>query len=74
MCKHLKPSCVSSQSALVSLCRLFVEVKAETSKRRTLPLQHQQSAFKSVYLKAQEGMKLPVRPAAASCGFVAVIS
>lgn len=53
-----------------------MEVKAETpEKRRMLPLKHQQAAFQSVYLKAQEGMKLPVRPAAAArFGLVAVIS
>lgn len=52
-----------------------MEVKAETSEeRRMLPLKHQQSAFKSVYLKAQEGMKLPVRPAAAGRGLFVVSS
>lgn len=29
-------------------------------KRKMLPLKHQQAAFENVYLKAQEGMKLPV--------------
>lgn len=29
-------------------------------KRKMLPLKHQQAAFETVYLKAQEGMRLPV--------------
>lgn len=56
------------------LIRLFVEVKAETpQKRQMLPLKHQQAAFNSIYLKAQEGMKLPVRPAALAYGSVTEI-
>lgn len=29
-------------------------------KRKMLPLKHQQAAFENIYLKAQEGMRLPV--------------
>ena len=42
--------------------RLFLEMKHEhPDRRKMLPLKHQQAAFENVYLKAQEGMKLPVR-------------
>lgn len=34
----------------------------QPDKTKMLPLKHQQKAFENVYLKAQEGMKLPVRP------------
>lgn len=34
----------------------------QPDKKKMLPLKHQQKAFENVYLKAQEGMKLPVRP------------
>lgn len=41
--------------------RLFLEMKPEhLGKRKMLPLKHQQTAFETVYLKAQEGMRLPV--------------
>ncbi|XP_041660775.1 serine-protein kinase ATM isoform X2 [Cheilinus undulatus] len=44
----------------VSLERLFLEQKPEhPEKRKMLPLKHQQAAFETIYLKAQEGMKLP---------------
>lgn len=33
----------------------------QPDKKKMLPLKHQQKAFENVYLKAQEGMKLPVR-------------
>lgn len=47
---------------LFCISRLFLEIKPESpGKRRMLPLKHQQAAFESVYLKAQEGMRLPVR-------------
>eukprot|EP00064_Thunnus_orientalis_P011981 superscaffoldBa00001786_g12014 len=40
--------------------RLFLEMKHEhPDRRKMLPLKHQQAAFENVYLKAQEGMKLP---------------
>ncbi|XP_026219215.1 serine-protein kinase ATM [Anabas testudineus] len=43
-----------------SVERLFLEVSPEHPyKRKMLPLKHQQAAFENVYLKAQEGMKLP---------------
>ncbi|XP_034023977.1 serine-protein kinase ATM isoform X2 [Thalassophryne amazonica] len=43
----------------MSLERLFLEVRAENpDKRKMLPLKHQQAAFKAVYLKAEEGMRL----------------
>uniref|UniRef100_A0A7N8YQ22 non-specific serine/threonine protein kinase n=1 Tax=Mastacembelus armatus TaxID=205130 RepID=A0A7N8YQ22_9TELE len=43
-----------------SLERLFLEMKEEhPEKRKMLPLKHQQKAFENVYLKAQEGMRLP---------------
>ncbi len=48
---------------LITSCasRLFLEMRPEhPDKRRMLPLKHQQKAFESVYLKAQEGMKLQV--------------
>ncbi|XP_068601356.1 serine-protein kinase ATM [Brachionichthys hirsutus] len=45
----------------VSVERLFLEMRAEhPDKGKMLPLEHQQAAFESVYLKAQEGMRLPV--------------
>lgn len=42
--------------------RLFLDMSSEhPDKRKMLPLKHQQEAFENIYLKAQEGMKLPVR-------------
>uniref|UniRef100_UPI0037E93D82 serine-protein kinase ATM n=1 Tax=Semicossyphus pulcher TaxID=241346 RepID=UPI0037E93D82 len=44
----------------ISVESLFLEMKPEhADKRRMLPLKHQQAAFETIYLKAQEGMKLP---------------
>ncbi|XP_074534953.1 serine-protein kinase ATM [Halichoeres trimaculatus] len=44
----------------VSLERLFLELKPEQpEKKKMLPLKHQQAAFENIYLKAQEGMRLP---------------
>uniref|UniRef100_A0A8C4HC02 non-specific serine/threonine protein kinase n=1 Tax=Dicentrarchus labrax TaxID=13489 RepID=A0A8C4HC02_DICLA len=44
----------------VSVERLFLEMRPEHSdKRKMLPLKHQQAAFETIYLKAQEGMRLP---------------
>ncbi|KAF0030872.1 hypothetical protein F2P81_017603 [Scophthalmus maximus] len=44
----------------MSVERLFLEVKPELpDKRQMLPLKHQQAAFENVYVKAQEGMRLP---------------
>ncbi|XP_061575088.1 serine-protein kinase ATM [Cololabis saira] len=44
----------------MSVERLFLKVRAETpATRKMLPLKHQQGAFENIYLKAQEGMKLP---------------
>ncbi|XP_045929347.1 serine-protein kinase ATM isoform X1 [Micropterus dolomieu] len=44
----------------MSVKRLFLEMRPEhPDKRKMLPLKHQQAAFEAVYLKAQEGMKLP---------------
>ncbi|XP_031716383.1 serine-protein kinase ATM isoform X1 [Anarrhichthys ocellatus] len=44
----------------MSVERLFLEMRPEhPDKRNMLPLKHQQAAFENVYLKAQEGMKLP---------------
>nr|XP_020455917.1 serine-protein kinase ATM [Monopterus albus] len=44
----------------MSLERLFVEVKLDhPEERKMLLLKHQQAAFENVYLKAQEGMRLP---------------
>ncbi|XP_022052894.2 serine-protein kinase ATM isoform X1 [Acanthochromis polyacanthus] len=44
----------------VSVERLFLEFRPDHSeKRKMLPLKHQQTAFENIYLKAQEGMKLP---------------
>lgn len=55
--------CVLTVSCL-GLCRLFVEVGANTpEKRRMLPLKHQQAVFESIYQKVLAGIKLPVRPA-----------
>lgn len=49
-------------TVLSFLSRLFLEIKPESpGKRRMLPLKNQQAAFESIYLKAQEGMRLPVR-------------
>uniref|UniRef100_A0A669EAW1 non-specific serine/threonine protein kinase n=1 Tax=Oreochromis niloticus TaxID=8128 RepID=A0A669EAW1_ORENI len=46
----------------VSVERLFLDMSSEQpDKRKMLPLKHQQKAFENVYLKAQEGMKLPDR-------------
>ncbi|XP_034556513.1 serine-protein kinase ATM [Notolabrus celidotus] len=43
----------------MSLERLFLELKPEhPDKRKMLPLKLQQTAFETIYLKAQEGMKL----------------
>uniref|UniRef100_A0A671YCG8 non-specific serine/threonine protein kinase n=1 Tax=Sparus aurata TaxID=8175 RepID=A0A671YCG8_SPAAU len=45
----------------LSVERLFLEMRPEhPEKRKMLPLKHQQAAFETVYLKAQEGMRLPV--------------
>ncbi|XP_030248293.1 serine-protein kinase ATM isoform X3 [Sparus aurata] len=44
----------------LSVERLFLEMRPEhPEKRKMLPLKHQQAAFETVYLKAQEGMRLP---------------
>ncbi|XP_037632338.1 serine-protein kinase ATM isoform X2 [Sebastes umbrosus] len=44
----------------MSVERLFLEMSPEhPDKRKMLPLKHQQAAFETVYLNAQEGMKLP---------------
>ncbi|XP_068173804.1 serine-protein kinase ATM isoform X3 [Antennarius striatus] len=45
----------------MSVERLFLEIrtKMHPDKGKMLPLKHQQAAFESVYLKAQEGMRLP---------------
>nr|XP_046246217.1 serine-protein kinase ATM isoform X2 [Scatophagus argus] len=44
----------------MSVERLFLEMRPEhPDKRKMLPLKHQQKAFESIYLKAQEGMRLP---------------
>ncbi|XP_068564532.1 serine-protein kinase ATM [Cebidichthys violaceus] len=44
----------------MSVERLFLEMRPEHADRRNmLPRKHQQAAFENVYLKAQEGMKLP---------------
>ncbi|XP_020498541.2 serine-protein kinase ATM [Labrus bergylta] len=44
----------------VSLERLFLERNPEhPDKRKMLPLKQQQAAFEAIYLKAQEGMRLP---------------
>ena len=38
-----------------------METRSEhPEKRKMLPLKHQQVAFETVYLKAQEGMRIPV--------------
>ncbi|XP_059186754.1 serine-protein kinase ATM [Centropristis striata] len=43
-----------------SVERLFLDMRPEhPDKRKMLPLKHQQAAFEEIYLKAQEGMKLP---------------
>ncbi|KAI3354414.1 hypothetical protein L3Q82_018938 [Scortum barcoo] len=44
----------------MSVERLFLEIRPEhRDKRKMLPLKHQQAAFENIYLKAQEGMRLP---------------
>ncbi|XP_044057149.1 serine-protein kinase ATM isoform X1 [Siniperca chuatsi] len=44
----------------MSIERLFLEMRPEQpDKRKMLPLKHQQAAFETIYLKAQEGMRLP---------------
>ncbi|XP_022624615.1 serine-protein kinase ATM [Seriola dumerili] len=44
----------------MSVERLFLEMSPEQpDKKKMLPLKHQQDAFENVYLKAQEGMRLP---------------
>lgn len=46
---------------LTCMSRLFLEVGPnDPARRKMLPLKQQQEAFESVYLKAQEGMGLPV--------------
>ncbi|KAE8295481.1 Serine-protein kinase ATM [Larimichthys crocea] len=43
-----------------SVERLFLEMTPDhPDQRKMLPLKHQQAAFETVYLKAQEGMRLP---------------
>ncbi|XP_029027107.1 serine-protein kinase ATM isoform X2 [Betta splendens] len=42
-----------------SVERLFLEVKSGHPHKKMLPLKDQQAAFENVYLKAQEGMRLP---------------
>ncbi|KAF3692958.1 Serine-protein kinase ATM [Channa argus] len=43
-----------------SVERLFLEIRPEDpDNRKMLPLKHQQAAFENIYLKAQEGMRLP---------------
>uniref|UniRef100_A0A087XK65 Serine-protein kinase ATM n=1 Tax=Poecilia formosa TaxID=48698 RepID=A0A087XK65_POEFO len=45
----------------LSVERLFLDLRPNRSdKRKMLPLKHQQAAFENIYLKAQEGMRLPV--------------
>ncbi|KAM3874841.1 serine-protein kinase ATM [Diretmus argenteus] len=44
----------------ISVERLFLEMRPDhPEKSNMLPLKHQQTAFENVYLKAQEGMRLP---------------
>ncbi|KAM4589980.1 serine-protein kinase ATM [Fundulus diaphanus] len=44
----------------LSVERLFLDLRpSQSDKRRMLPLKHQQAAFENIYLKAQEGMRLP---------------
>ncbi|CAJ1065758.1 serine-protein kinase ATM [Xyrichtys novacula] len=44
----------------MSLERMFLKMKPEhPDKSKMLPLKHQQAAFETIYLKAQEGMRLP---------------
>ncbi|XP_027901387.1 serine-protein kinase ATM [Xiphophorus couchianus] len=44
----------------LSVERLFLDLRPNRSdKRKMLPLKHQQAAFENIYLKAQEGMRLP---------------
>ncbi|XP_029372822.1 serine-protein kinase ATM isoform X2 [Echeneis naucrates] len=44
----------------MSVERLFLEMRPDhPEKRKMLSLKHQRAAFENVYLKAQEGMKLP---------------
>ncbi|XP_038141476.1 serine-protein kinase ATM [Cyprinodon tularosa] len=46
--------------AALSADRLFLDLRPNHSdKRKMLPLKHQQAAFDNIYLKAQEGMRLP---------------
>lgn len=43
------------------MSRLFLEVRpGDPDGRKMLPLKQQQEAFENVYLKAQQGMRLPV--------------
>ncbi|MED6266273.1 hypothetical protein CHARACLAT_000394 [Characodon lateralis] len=44
----------------LSVERLFLDLRLNQSdQRKMLPLKHQQAAFENIYLKAQEGMRLP---------------
>ncbi|GLD57106.1 serine-protein kinase ATM [Lates japonicus] len=44
----------------MSVERLFLDMRPDhPDKRKMLPLKHQQAAFENIYLKAQEGMRLP---------------
>ncbi|XP_054884551.1 serine-protein kinase ATM isoform X2 [Poeciliopsis prolifica] len=44
----------------LSVERLFLDLRPNCSdKRKMLPLKHQQAAFENIYLKAQEGMRIP---------------
>ncbi|XP_019950752.2 serine-protein kinase ATM [Paralichthys olivaceus] len=44
----------------MSVERLFLDMRSEhPDERKMLPLKHQQAAFENIYLKAQEGMRLP---------------
>uniref|UniRef100_A0A672YB26 non-specific serine/threonine protein kinase n=1 Tax=Sphaeramia orbicularis TaxID=375764 RepID=A0A672YB26_9TELE len=49
-------------SNIVLVSRLFLEMRPDhPDYRKMLPLKHQQTAFENIYLKAQEGMRIPVR-------------
>ncbi|XP_030008171.1 serine-protein kinase ATM isoform X2 [Sphaeramia orbicularis] len=44
----------------LSVERLFLEMRPDhPDYRKMLPLKHQQTAFENIYLKAQEGMRIP---------------
>ncbi|XP_010789117.1 serine-protein kinase ATM [Notothenia coriiceps] len=57
---EMRPGRLDKRKMLPLKHQLFLEMRpGRLDKRKMLPLKHQQAAFENVYLKAQEGMRLP---------------